>query len=185
VVSLWAIGSMTLLPMVLLGSPGIAIPRIAAIRILAIAVALPALAIAAAPVVALVTHRSGTPNYGAHYSLVATAARKVWRDTTERPLRLVGSYNNLLYGSLFYFPERPSTLEIVSPYITPWTDEARIAREGILLYCPVVEKLCMGALNKRAVGAPQARREEVEISRSFLGISGPSVRYAIVAIPPR
>jgi 4-amino-4-deoxy-L-arabinose transferase-like glycosyltransferase len=185
VVSLWAIGSMTLLPVMLLGSPRIAMPRIAAIRILAIAVALPVLAIVAAPMVAVATHLNGTPNYGAHYSLVAEAAGKVWRDTTERPLRLVGSYNNLLYGSLFYFPERPSTFEIVSPFITPWTDEARIAREGILLYCPVVEKLCMDALDKRAAGSPEARRVEVEISRSFLGISGPSVRYAIVAIPPR
>jgi hypothetical protein len=185
VVSLWAIASMTLLPVVLLSSPGIVIPRVAAIRILAIAVAFPLLAIVAAPVVAVATHFRGTPNYGTQYSLVAEAAGKVWRETTDRPLRLIGSYNNVLYGTVFYFPDRPSTFEIVTPEGTPWTDEARIAREGILLYCPVIENLCMDALNRRAAAAPRGRRAEVEISRVFVGIPGPITRYAVVAIPPR
>jgi 4-amino-4-deoxy-L-arabinose transferase-like glycosyltransferase len=186
VVSLWAIAGMTLLPVVLLSSPRISIPRIAAIRILAIAVAFPMLAVVvAAPVVAVVTHLNGTPNYGEQYRLVAQAARKVWRETTERPLRLIGSYNNLLYGTVLYFPDRPSTFEIVSPYVTPWTDDARIAREGILLYCPAIENLCMNALNTRAADAPQAKRVEADISRDFLGIPGRVTRYVIVAIPPR
>ena len=76
-------------------------------------------------------------------------------------------------------------VEIVTPDGTPWADEARIAREGILLYCPVIETSCMDALNRRAAAAPRGRRVEVEISRSFVGIPGPITRYAIVAIPPR
>jgi hypothetical protein len=68
--------------------------------------------------------------------------------------------------------------------MTPWTDETRIAREGILLYCPVSENRCMDALNKRVAAVPQGRRVEVDISRSFLGIPGPVTRYVIVAIPP-
>jgi hypothetical protein len=185
VVSLWAIAGMTLLPVVLLSSPGIVIPRMAAIRILAIAVSFPVLAVLAAPVVAVVTHLNGTPNYGTQYSLVAEAARKVWRDATDRPLRLVGSYDNVLNGTAFYFPDRPSTFEIVNPNLTPWTDEARIAREGILLYCPVVENRCMDALNGRVAAAHRATRVDVDISRTFLGIPGPVTRYAVVAIPPQ
>jgi 4-amino-4-deoxy-L-arabinose transferase-like glycosyltransferase len=185
VVSLWAIASMTLLPVVLLSSPGIVIPRVAAIRILAIAVSLPALAVVAAPVAAAVIHFNGSSNYGAQYRLVAEAANRVWRETTDRPLRLVGSYDNVLNGTVFYFPDRPSTLEIVRPYLTPWTDEARIAREGILLYCPTIQNLCMDALNRRAADTPRGRRVEVDISRNFLGIPGPITRYAIVAIPPQ
>jgi 4-amino-4-deoxy-L-arabinose transferase-like glycosyltransferase len=184
VVSLWAVASMTLLPVVLLSSPRIVIPRVAAIRIVAIAMSFPVLALLAAPVVAVVTHLNGVPNYGTQYSLVADAAGKVWRETTDRPLRLVGSYDNVLNGTAFYFPDRPSTFEIVHPYLTPWTDEARIARQGILLYCPVIENLCLEALNRRAAAAPQGRRIEVEISRTFLGIPGPITRYAIVAISP-
>jgi 4-amino-4-deoxy-L-arabinose transferase-like glycosyltransferase len=185
VVSLWAIGGMTLLPVVLLSSPRIVIPRVAAIRILAIAVFFPMLAVLVAPVVAVVTHLNGIPNYGTQYSLVAEAAGKVWRETTEEPLRLIGSYDNVLNGTAFYFPDRPSTFEIVTPALTPWTDEARIARQGILLYCPVAENRCMDALNRRAAAAPQGRRVEAGISRTFLGIPGPVTRYAIVAVPPQ
>jgi hypothetical protein len=185
VVSLWAIGGMTLLPVVLLSSPRIVIPRVAAIRILAIAVAFPVLAVLAAPIVAVVTHLNGIPNYGTQYSLVAEAAAKVWRETTRKPLRLIGSYDNVLNGTAFYFPDRPSTFEIVTPALTPWTDEARIARQGLLLYCPAAENRCMEALNRRAAAAPMSRRVEADISRTFLGIPGPVTRYAIVAIPPQ
>jgi len=185
VVSLWAIGGMTLLPVVLLSSPRIVIPRVAAIRILAIAVFFPVLAVLVAPIVAVVTHFNGIPNYGTQYSLVAEAAGRVWRETTEAPLRLVGSYDNVLNGTAFYFPDRPSTFEIVNPALTPWTDEARIARQGILLYCPVTENRCMEALNGRAATAPRGRRVEVDISRTFLGIPGPVTRYAVVAVPPQ
>jgi 4-amino-4-deoxy-L-arabinose transferase-like glycosyltransferase len=184
VVSLWAIGSMTLLPVVLLSSPQVVIPRQAAIGILGIAVAFPVLAIAAAPVVAVITHLVGLPNYAAHYRLVAQAAEKVWREATPDRLRLVGSYNNVLYGTVFYFADRPSAYEIVSPNITPWVDDARLARDGLLLYCPVAELLCMNALAARTADLRGGRREEVEISRSFLGMSGLTVRYAIAAIPP-
>jgi Dolichyl-phosphate-mannose-protein mannosyltransferase len=184
VVSLWAIAGMTLLPVVLLSSPDIVIPRIAAIRILAIALLFPPLAVLFAPVVAVVTHLNGVPNYGTQYSLVAEAAGKVWRQTTDQPLRLVGSYDNVLNGTAFYFADRPSTFEIVNPALTPWANEARIARQGILLYCPVNEDRCMDALNRRIATAPQGKRVEVEISRTFLRIPGPTTRYAIVAIPP-
>ena len=183
-VSLWSIGGMTLLPVVLLSSPRVTISRTAAIRILGVAVALPLLAIVAAPLVALRVHWTGVPNYGTQYRLVAEAADRFWRQTTDRPLRIVGSYNNVLYGTVFYFPERPTTLEIVSPYLTPWTDEARIAREGVLLYCPIVEILCTNALDMRVAATPRAKRTEADISRSFLGLPGPVTRYAIAAIAP-
>jgi hypothetical protein len=168
VISLWAIAGMTLLPVVLLSSPLIAISRRAAIGILAVAMA---------------TQRNGVANFGAHYRLVAEAAEKVWRETTDRELRLVGSYNNLLYGTIFYFAARPSAYEIVSPEVTPWADEARVLRDGILFYCPVAEALCMNAFAARAATSG-GRRAEVTISRRFLGLVGAPVRYAIMAVPP-
>jgi 4-amino-4-deoxy-L-arabinose transferase-like glycosyltransferase len=180
-VSLWAMAGMTLLPVVLLSPPGIVISRLAAIRILALAVAFPVLAVLAAPVVAVAIHIKGVPDYRSHYRLVAEAAGKVWRETTDRPLRLVGSLNS----TVFYFPERPSTFDIVSPSMTPWSDEARIAREGILLYCPIAENHCMDALDKRAAAAPRGKRVEVDICPNFLGIPGSVSRYAILAIPPQ
>jgi 4-amino-4-deoxy-L-arabinose transferase-like glycosyltransferase len=184
VVSLWAFGGMTLLPVVLLSSPWIVISRTAAIRVLAVAVAFPTLALAAAPVVAVVAHLNGVSNYANQYSLIADAAGRFWRETTGRPLRLIGSYDNVMNGSVFYLPDRPSTLDLLTPAATPWADDARIAREGILLFCPVVETRCMDAMNRRAAAATASRRTEVDISRTFLGIAGPVTRYAIVAIVP-
>jgi hypothetical protein len=184
IVSLWAIASMTLLPVVLLSSPLVTLARAAAIRILAIALAVPVVCVIAAPVVALVMHLRGSENYGAHYRLVAEAVEKVWRESTDRPLRLVGGSANLLYGSVFYFADRPSIDEIVSPQLTPWVDDARIAREGIALYCPAADIVCMKALNARAAESVVGRRVELELSRRFLGIAGKPERYVIVTIPP-
>src|SRR5262249_14742030 len=131
--SLWAIGGLTLLPVGVVSSPRVVVPPVAAVPILCIAGFFSLLAVLVAPVVAVVTHFNGIPNYGTQYSLVAEAAGKVWRETTGERLRLIGSYDNVLNGTAFYFPDRPSTFEMVTPALTPWTDEARIARQGILL----------------------------------------------------
>jgi hypothetical protein len=185
IVSLWAMGSMTLFPVVLLSSPLLVISRFAATTVLAIAVAVPVLVAAAAPAIAVIIHRNGLSNFASHYRLVASAMEKAWRETTDRPLRLIGSYDNLLNGVVFYISDRPSTFEVVTPDRTPWTNEARIARDGIVLVCPEVEQLCMRAVNERAAKVPMAKRVEVDISRTYLGVPDKSVRYLIVAVPPQ
>jgi len=185
VISLWSIGSMTLLPVVLLSSPRIAVPARAARRIVALALALPLIALAASPLIATVIHRQGVPNYASHYRLLAQEVEKAWRATSERPLRLVGSYNNLLYGTVFYFPDRPSTYEIIGPQVTPWTDAARIARDGIALYCPAEDSDCVKAMNALVQRGPVGTRRDVEISRRFAGTADKPVRYVIVTLLPR
>lgn len=184
VVSLWAIGGMTLLPAVLLSSPRIVISRRAAIRIIGVAVAFPLLALLLAPLVAVATHLTGIKNYADQYRLIADAAGKFWHDTTGRPVRLVGSHDTIMNGSVLYFPDRPSTFDIENPRLTPWADDARVARDGALLYCPVPKTECMVAMNRRAAAAKTVRRTEVDISRTFLWMRGPVTRYAIVAILP-
>jgi len=185
IISLWAIGSMTLLPVVLLSSPRVRLPVIAARRIVALAIVVPLIALMASPLIALVIHHKGVPNYATHYRLLAQRIEDVWAQTTDRPLRIVGSYNNLLYGVLFYLPTRPSTLEIVNPYLTPWISEAQVARDGAALVCPVEENPCMAALARYAARAPAGKRVEVEISRNYLGVSDPPDRFVIVTMPPR
>jgi 4-amino-4-deoxy-L-arabinose transferase-like glycosyltransferase len=185
IVSLWAIASMTLLPVVLLSSPLVTLPRAGAIRILAIAIAVPVVCVVVAPVVALAVHLHGVENYGAQYRLVAERVEQAWHDATGRPLRVVGGSSNLLLGSVPYFAERPSIYEIATPQLTPWVDEARIARDGIALFCPAADAVCMRALNARATRSDAGKRVEADISRTFLGIADAPVRYVIVAIPPR
>jgi 4-amino-4-deoxy-L-arabinose transferase-like glycosyltransferase len=183
VISLWAIGGMTLLPVVLLSSPLVAISHVAARRIVGVAIAFPLLALALSPVIAMVIHRQGVPNYATHYRGLAAEVEKAWAQTTSRPLRFVGSYNNLLYGVVFYLPRDVSPLEIVEPRVTPWIDAAQVARDGIALVCPVEERDCMRELDRRA-GAG-ARRSEVTVTRRYLGADDPPDRFVIAVVPPK
>jgi Dolichyl-phosphate-mannose-protein mannosyltransferase len=185
VIPIWTVSTMTLLPVVLLSSPLGTLPRAGIIRILAIAIAVPIVCLIAAPFVALAVHFRGVENHGTHYRLVAQDVEKLWHETTGRPLRLVGGTANLLYGSMFYFADRPSDYEIASPQLTPWVDDARIARDGIALYCPAVDGPCMKALDAWATRSPAANRTEIEVSRSFLGTADEAERYVILIIPPR
>ncbi len=185
VTSLWAIAGMTLLPVVLLSSPPIVMPRIAVRRIVGVAIALPLIALALSPLIAWVIHRQGVPNYATHYSGLARAVEKAWRDTTDRPLRFVGSYNNVLYGVLFYLPADVAPLEIVNPPITPWINDAQVARDGIALACPVAETMCVQALEARAARGPVGRRTEVEITRRYFCTDDKPDRFVIVTIRPR
>ena len=182
IVSLWAIGGMTLLPAVLLSSPKLVLSRAAAKRILAVAIVFPLVALAASPIVAIVIHRQGVPNMATHYRGVADAVARTWQQATDRPLRIVGSSDNLVYGTLIYFPQRPAAFDIVSPRLTFWVDEARIARDGIALYCPVDDAMCMRALAART--GTDARRVEVEVSRTYAGVTDAPDRVVIVVIPP-
>jgi len=185
VTSLWAIAGMTLLPIVLLSSPLIVIPRVAARRIVGLAIAFPLLALLLSPVIAWAIHQRGVPNHATHYSGLARAVEQAWRETTGRPLRFVGSYNNLIYGALFYLPKDVAPLEIVEPRVTPWIDEAQVARDGIALACPVEESTCMAALEARAARGPVGRRTEVEVTRRYLGTDDKPDRFVIVTIRPR
>jgi hypothetical protein len=185
VISLWSIGSMTLLPVVLLSSPLANIAKIAVRRTIALAIAFPLIALTLSPLIAIAIHRQGVPNYATHYSGLAQAVDKAWAETTDRPLRFLGSYNNLLYGVLFYLPDRVSPLEIVEPRMTPWIDEAEVARAGIALVCPVEETGCLKAMEERAAGGPAGRRTEVEITRRYFGTEDKPDRFVIVTVRPR
>jgi 4-amino-4-deoxy-L-arabinose transferase-like glycosyltransferase len=185
IVSLWAMPALTLLPVVLLSSPAVVIPRAALVRLLWFAMGLPVVAAVAAPGIAYVIHRNGVPNYAAHYRLLAEAIDRAWHESVAAPLRLVGSYTNIVNGVVFYLPDRPSTYDVIGPAETPWVDEARIARDGIALACPIAEAICLSAIDRFAAGRPVARRLEVELSRRYFGVSDRPERYQIVIIRPR
>ena len=65
--------------------------------------------------------------------------------------------------------------------MTPWADEASVARAGIALVCPEPETACMENLNARARGLP---RHAVTLSRRHFGVADTPVRYVIVIVPP-
>jgi 4-amino-4-deoxy-L-arabinose transferase-like glycosyltransferase len=185
IVPLWSIGAMTLLPVILLSSPMILLSRDMLRRILGIAIAVPVVSLLASPIIAFVIHQRGVENYSDQYSLLAQATERAWREATDKPLRIVGSYDSLLYGTSFYFRGRPRTFEIVTPRVTPWTSQTDVERDGIAMVCPIDVAFCLNALDARVARNPDARRSEVALSRRFLGLSGAPHRYAIAVIPPR
>jgi hypothetical protein len=181
---LWSMSAMTLLPVVLLSSPLLKVNRAAAVNILALAIVLPLLMLAASPVIALVIHRQGVPNYASHYRLIAQAVEQAWRAQSDKPLRIVGGNRPVVDGSNFYFAERPATFMINEPPRTPWVDQARIEREGIAIVCPRVEPGCVKELSGYAARYG-GKVEDVTLARRFFGTSDTPIDYRIAIIPPR
>jgi len=182
--ALWTMSGMTLLPVALLSSPLVGVRRAAALRVLAFSLAYPLVMVAASPLIAMVIHREGLPNYATHYQLIARAVERAWSERSNAPLRIVGSYAVIVNGIVFYFENRPSTLDIMSPAQTPWVDDERIRREGIVIVCPVPEDYCVEAMNGYAARYPSATIEDVSLARRFFGTPDKPVQYRILTIPP-
>jgi hypothetical protein len=181
--SIWVTPAMTLLPIVLLSSPLVAMSRLAAVRLLALAVVFPLVALAVSPLAALGVHLNGVPDYGSDYRAVAQAVERVWRAHTDKPLRIVGS-TTFVNGIVFYFKDQPSTFDIDNPKQTPWVGDDRIRREGAALVCPETEAFCMRALGGYAAHFPVVADEDAVVSRRFFGYASPPERYEIIIIPP-
>ena len=184
--SLWTMPAWALFPVVLLLPPSIRVTREAAVRITAVAVILPLVMLFAAPLISVAIHRKGVrPSAEAHARLLAAEVARLWRATTDRPLRLIGGDQDLAYGAAFYLTDRPSVFPGLNMREAPWVDEARIARDGIAIVCMKRIAECVQAAEQRATKGPAGQRAEVELTRSHFGIAGKPERYVIVTVPPR
>jgi hypothetical protein len=189
-VSLWSMSAWTLLPVMLLSSPLVTVGQRDAVRILAFAVMLPIVMVAVAPAIAFVTHRAGPPADAAHSSVLAAPIEELWRETTDRPLRLFAAFDDFTDGVSFYAPDHPLALHVLGSKLTPATEE-RIGREGIALLCPQQAHepegaaRCLNAATGLAARFPGGKRKEVEVARRYLGVAGEGARYWLFAIPPR
>src|SRR5260370_26174533 len=90
--------AMTLLAVVLLSSPLVRVSRRATLWLLGLAIVFPLLMALASPVIAIVIHREGVPNYATHYRLLAAAVDRAWRETTHKPMRYFRTYTHVLNG---------------------------------------------------------------------------------------
>ena len=181
--SLWTMSAWTLLPVVLLSSPLVVVTRTAAVKIVAVAIVLPLLLLAASPFIASGINRGGVIPSAAHGRLVAKRLAFAWHAITDRPLHYVGGDAVLSYAAGFYLPERPSAFPELNARISPWIDQANLARAGIALVCVSDDRNCVQMIEVRAGSA--GRRFEVEVAREYFGAAGPSARYLIIIVPPR
>src|SRR5262249_893195 len=144
---IWTIPNWTLLPVVLLASPLVAVSRAAAVRILSAAIALPIAAVFAAPVIALTIHHLGRADQAARYRLTPDPITATWRSATTQPLRLVGGEHESLNGVVFYLADA-APLAVFNPHNAPWIARDRIKTQGIALVCPVEQKGCIDEIGK-------------------------------------
>jgi Dolichyl-phosphate-mannose-protein mannosyltransferase len=180
--SLWSMSAWTLLPVMLLSSPLVTITRKDAAGVLAVALVLPLIMIAAAPAIGFVMHRGGDARE-AHSSLLARPLDRLWRETTDLPLKVFGSMDVLTYGVSFYLPEHPRAVHVLEQPATA-EEAALISEYGLALLCPASVAACVAGADAMAAKSQGSKRGEVEVSRRYLGNEGPSERYLIVAIPP-
>jgi 4-amino-4-deoxy-L-arabinose transferase-like glycosyltransferase len=188
--SIWSMSAWTLLPLMLLSSPLIAISRRDAVRVASLAVLFPLVMIAAAPAIAYGVHRIGLPASAAHSSLLAAPVERLWRETTDRLLKNFGSYDEFTDGVAFYISAHPLASHLLNSNDLGGFDD-RIEREGMVFLCP--EHMpdppravwCRNSVNLLAGRFVQGRRSEVEVARRYLGFDGKPARYLIVTVPPR
>jgi hypothetical protein len=181
--SLWSMSAWTLLPVMLLSSPLIAVARKDAARILAAAIAFPLVMVAVAPAIAFAIHRTGEASDG-HSSLLAGPVKQLWSETTDRPLKVFGSTGGFTYGIPFYLPDHPIAVHVLERPATT-QEEALIEQNGVALVCPAIEPICMRLAKMHVAKSPFAKETQVAVSRSYLGSQGNSAHYLIVAIPPK
>jgi hypothetical protein len=188
--SLWTMSAWTLLPVMLLSSPLVIISRRDALGILTLAAAFPVAMVAAAPAIGFAIHSSEPPPGTAQSSLLAEPVERVWRETTNQPLRLFGGYEEFTDAVPFYMPSQPFAVHVLDGVAVSQALEARIGRDGIALVCPTrsPERLTTGLCIDRAVARARCSlpgmQVEVEVFRRHLGVGGKRARYLIITIPP-
>ena len=169
----------------LLSSPLVTISRRATVRLVVLAIIFPLVMVVISPVVAIVIHREGVPNYGNDYRLVAKAVESAWRRYTDKPLRIIGSIGDLVNGIDFYLADQPSTRDILNPTQTPWIDGDRIGREGVAIVCPEAEIFCLRTTSYYLAYYRTSETEDVVIARRYFSTYDTPVRYKIVIVPPQ
>jgi hypothetical protein len=175
--------ALSLLPVILLASPRVAVSREALTRMAAAAVAYTLALLAVSPVIAAVIHMRGVENNAAYARLAGQEAARVWSEHVNGPLRLIAGPFTLVNTAAFYLPGQPSTFAEFWDYLAPWATPERIARDGMAIICPTVDVQCVKIMQERL--GPDRKAEPVTLVRNWLGIDGRPATFLIGIVPPR
>jgi 4-amino-4-deoxy-L-arabinose transferase-like glycosyltransferase len=183
--SIWNAPALNLLPVMMLMSSTVVVSRIAVGRLAAIVTALTLVILACSPLVAFAILKIGVENNASYTRLAAAAAERLWRETSDRPLRLVAGPFTLASSAAFYIADEPSAYSDFSRYLSPWVDDARLAREGVAIICPADDVVCLKGMDSLAARGPAGKRTEVTLTRHWLGFDSEPRRFVIATVPPR
>jgi hypothetical protein len=168
----------------------VTISRRDALGILNVAAAFPVAMVAAAPAIGFAIHSSEPPPGAAQSSVLAEPVERVWRETTDQPLRLFGGYEEFTDAVPFYMPSHPLAVHVLDGVAVSQALEARIGRDGIALVCPTrsperpTTGLCVDRAVARARCSLPGVQVEIEVFRRHLGVGGKRARYLIITVPP-
>jgi 4-amino-4-deoxy-L-arabinose transferase-like glycosyltransferase len=183
--SIWNEPALNLLPEMMLASGLVIVSRIDVRRLAAIVTAITLTIVASSPFVAFAILKAGVENDAAYARLAAEAAEREWHETSDRPLRLVAGSFALASAAAFYIADKPSTYADFSPYLSPWVDDARLAREGVAIICAAADRKCLQRMERQLARGPAGRRRDVTLTRHWLGFESAPRNFVIVTVPPR
>jgi len=176
---LWSLPNWSLLPVVLLSSPKLAVTRGALRTALAAASALTLGALVLSPVIAAVIHATAEPRAEQYAATVAARVLEHWRQLTTRPLVLVAGDVALGPSVAYYLGERARYIGY-----SPHRMDDLFAFRGGMFVCAADDVRCIEDGERVANEHSGARRFEITAMRPLFGIPGPSLRYMLTIAPP-
>ncbi|QDL99719.1 glycosyltransferase family 39 protein [Rhodopseudomonas palustris] len=180
IVPLWAMPAYTLLPIVLLASPLIAVGRETVRRGLIVASAVSLGSLALSPAVALVIHLSDPPGPFEYASLLAEHVEREWRRNSDRPVPLVAGETVLAGNTAFYLRTDTKGFETADVAALKQRAEAN----GAVLVCPADNGGCIATAERIVAGQPQILRGKVWLSRPLFGQPGGRVSDVFFLVLP-
>ncbi|HEY0328225.1 MAG TPA: glycosyltransferase family 39 protein [Rhodopseudomonas sp.] len=180
IVPLWTMPAWTLLPIVVLGSPLVAVGRLALERLVAGVVVLMLALLALAPAVALAIHLNSPPGSYEYASLLAEKIAQQWRQHTALPIPLVAGTTVLPVNTAYYLHTRARSFE----HDDVATLKAAAQAHGAVLVCPADDAACLSIAEQIVAGQSEISRSEVRLSRPLFGFAGGSVRDVFMMVWP-
>ncbi|RJF75824.1 glycosyltransferase family 39 protein [Rhodopseudomonas palustris] len=180
VVPLWAMPAYTLLPIVLLSSPLIAVGGDALRKVLIGAAALALAILAAAPGVAVAIHTTSTPEPYEYASLLAGDIAKQWQRHSTQPIGMVAGETVLASNTAYYLRTETRAFETADPTAL----KAEITARGGALVCSAADQACLARAEQIVAGQQQILRSKVWLSRPLFGLPGGTVQDVFFLVLP-
>jgi 4-amino-4-deoxy-L-arabinose transferase-like glycosyltransferase len=168
----WTFPNWAVLPIVLYGSPRLAIDGRAAAHAGFIALAMTLAVVIASPVIAGVRLAYGPDQYRPHFRQTAEFAEQL----SGAPVQLYWGTDDMTAGLRFYLPG--AQLLPVSPF----SDEGRgaIGLHGLVVVCLANDTHCRNVSDTLA----KNRATTTTLTRRFLGFTSPPIDLQITVVPP-
>ncbi len=182
IVTIMAVGTLPLLPLLLMQIPRLLDARRCCQIAGAAAVTITLLAAVAAPLERAAAFRKNSPSITEPIRELAAQATARWHDETGRDLRYVGGMARFASGIAFYSGDHPSSLVDLTYAKALWVTPEKIAKGGLLIACASDDAVCL----ERAAGFVTAQTKIflMRLSRKVGVRQMPEMAFTVYVVPP-